>query len=77
MIHTDSERVQCVECKGSFKVSSIEGHVQRVHRGVKNASCPECGKKIRVESLLSHIKIVHSTMYSFLYELAHLLPQRK
>ena len=47
MIHTDSERVQCVECKGSFKVSSLEGHVQRVHRGVKNAfPCPEedCGK---------------------------------
>jgi len=47
-LHTDVDtRVQCGECNGSFKVSSLEGHVKRVHRGVKNAfPCPEedCGK---------------------------------
>jgi len=46
-MHSQSDRVPCDECGGKFKVSSLEQHIQRVHRGVKRAiPCPEkeCGK---------------------------------
>ena len=68
-IHTMGDiRVQCKECDGSFKFSSIEVHIKRVHRDFKlNFPCPEkeCGKVFGSNTDLErHVQGFHKKLKS-------------